>query len=83
MALEQRVKEVIGECFQVDWRNIKNTDRFKEDLGADSLDLTDLSFRLERKFEHVKKLNITKAEEECFVSVQDILNYLLNEELEP
>jgi len=81
LTLEQRVKEVVAECFQIDWRTIKNTDRFKENLGADSLDLTDLSFRLEREFE-TQKIDITKEAEENFETVQSVIDFLHNEGIE-
>jgi acyl carrier protein len=82
MSLDRRVKEVVGECLGIKWEEIKNTTCLADDLGADSLDLADLAFRIEKEFESQKKLDITKADEDAFHTIQDILDYLHNEGIE-
>jgi len=82
MSLDQRVKEVVAECLGINWRTIENETRLAEELGADSLDLADLAFRIMKEFEHQKKLDITKADEDAFHTIQDILNYLQKEGIE-
>jgi acyl carrier protein len=51
---------------------IKPGSSFKDDLGADSLDLVELSMELEDVF------GVTVSDEDAvkFLTVQDVLNYL-------
>lgn len=44
------VRECVGRVLNTDPATIKTSDRILEDLGADSLDLLDLIFQLERHF---------------------------------
>lgn len=46
----QGVCECLMDVVDVDLDTIKESDRIIEDLGADSLDLLDLIFRLEKRF---------------------------------
>lgn len=45
-----RVKAQIAEVFGVEPGTLEDGMRLKEDLGADSLDVVDLAFRLEHEF---------------------------------
>lgn len=44
------VRECVGDVVDTDPAGIQEEDRIIDDLGADSLDLLDLVFRLEQKF---------------------------------
>lgn len=46
----QGVKECLAECIRVEVSEVKLEQTIIEDLGADSLDLLDLVFSLERRF---------------------------------
>ena len=48
--VENRVKAVIKEILRVDESRINKETKFKEDLGADSLDLVTLVMALEEEF---------------------------------
>ena len=54
-----QIKAVIGDFVEVDADEITLESRFKEDLGADSLDLVEMVMSLEEKF------NIAIADEEA------------------
>jgi len=51
MALFDEVKEMVGKKLGVDESEIKSESKFINDLGADSLDLTELVMDLEEKFD--------------------------------
>jgi len=48
--IEARVKAVITEVLKIDQSRLVNTAKFKEDLGADSLDLASMLMALEEEF---------------------------------
>jgi acyl carrier protein len=48
--IEDRVREIVVEVLKVNELNVKSDARFKEDLGADSLDLVTLLMALEQEF---------------------------------
>lgn len=67
-----KLQEVIAEQLGLDASNIKPEDRLHEDLGADSLDSTELAMAIEEDF----GVEIPDEQNEKFVTVQDILEYL-------
>jgi acyl carrier protein len=49
--ITNRVKEVIAETLEIDARQIGNTDRFVEDLGAQSIQSIELVAAFEEEFD--------------------------------
>lgn len=72
MLLEQ-LKDILAEQFGVDTDSITMETAFEEDLGADSLDLVDMSMALEETF-GVEEL--TEEEIAGIVTVGDLVRFL-------
>lgn len=49
--IARKVRETIGEVLSKDARQLTDEQRFKEDLGADSLELVEIVMGLEEAFE--------------------------------
>jgi len=71
-SIRDRVLKVIDKQLNKDASQIKSTDRFIEDLGADSLDRVELVMALEDEFEN---LEIPDKEAEKIKTVQDAISY--------
>ena len=71
-AIEEKVKQIIVAKLQVDINEVVPEASFIEDLGADSLDLTDLVMSLEEEF-HVQ---ISEADSMKLQKVKDVYNYI-------
>ena len=71
-SIKDRVLKVIDKQLNKDTSQIKLTDRFIEDLGADSLDRVELVMALEDEF---KNLEIPDKEAEKIKTVQDAISY--------
>ena len=71
-SIKERVLKVIDKQLNKDTSQIKLTDRFIEDLGADSLDRVELVMALEDEFEN---LEIPDKEAEKIKTVQDAIDY--------
>lgn len=68
----ERVKEIIYEQLNLDGVEITEETSFKDDLGADSLDL----FELVMAFEEEYDVEIPSEELENIVTVGDIVTYM-------
>lgn len=68
----EKLKEMIAENLGVEADNITETSRFKEDLGADSLDLFELVMALEDEYE----VEIPTEDLEKIATVGDVINYI-------
>ncbi len=68
-----KVIEVIADKLGKDVAEVTPAKKFIDDLGADSLDLTELIMALE---EELDLDEIPESESEKFVTVQDVLNYV-------
>ena len=66
------MKPIIAEQLSVDEASIKETSNFKEDLGADSLDLFELVMALEEEF----GVEIPSEDLESIATVNDVIEYL-------
>ena len=69
----ERMQRIISEQFSVDEDEITMDTSFEEDLGADSVDLVELSMSLEEEFD------IDEMGEEDIASIHnvgDLVNYL-------
>lgn len=67
MSLEDKIKEIIVDCLAID-EEIKMEDRLL-DLGADSLDLLDLTHRLDKEFDTAISLTET-------ITVQGVIEHV-------
>ena len=68
----EKMKEIIGEQLNVDAQDITETTSFKEDLGADSLDLFELVMALEEEF----NVEIPSEDLENLTTVGAVMEYL-------
>lgn len=74
MNIFDEVKKVVVEQLNVNPDEVKESSRFVEDLGADSLDVVELVMALEEKFE----IEIPDEEAEKIVTVGDAIKYIEN-----
>ena len=72
MSIEEQVKSIIMEQLGVSADDVKPEASFVEDLGADSLDLTELIMAMEEAF------NVEIADEDAqkLYKVKDVLAYV-------
>ena len=70
--LEQKVKQIIAEQLGKNEADIKNEASFIEDLGADSLDLTELIMAFEEAF----GVEIADEDAQKILKVKDAINYI-------
>ena len=68
----EKIKEIIAEQFVVEEVEITPDTSFKEDLGADSLDLFELTMALEEEYD----TEIPAEELEDIETVGDVIEYL-------
>lgn len=68
----EKMKPIIAEQLNVEESEIKATSNFKEDLGADSLDLFELVMALEEEF----GVEIPSEDLESIATVNDVIEYL-------
>lgn len=68
----EKIKPIIAEQLNVNETDIKLETKFKDDLGADSLDLFELVMAVEEEF----GIEIPSEDLESIVSVNDIIEYL-------
>ena len=68
----EKVKEIIQEQLNLDGVEITEESSFKDDLGADSLDIVELIMALEEEFD----LEIPDADAEKVVTVNDVVEYI-------
>ncbi|MFT9847895.1 acyl carrier protein [Aneurinibacillus sp. REN35] len=67
-----RVKKIIVDRLGVDESEIKEEASFKDDLGADSLDVVELVMELEDEFD----LEISDEDAEKITTVGDVIKYI-------
>ena len=68
----EKMKEIIAEQLSVDESEIELSSNFKDDLGADSLDLFELVMALEEEYD----VEIPSDELENIATVEDVIEYL-------
>ena len=68
----EKMKEIIAEQLSVDAESVTEASSFKEDLGADSLDLFELVMALEDEY----SVEIPAEELEKMSTVGDVMEYL-------
>ena len=74
----EKIKEMVAEQLNVDAAEITAETSFKEDLGADSLDLFELVTNLEDEYE----IEIPSEELEKITTVGAVLDYLKSKGVE-
>ena len=74
----EKMKEIIADQLSVDADSITEASSFKEDLGADSLDLFELVMALEDEY----SVEIPAEDLENLATVGDVMNYLKNKGVE-
>lgn len=67
-----RITKIIVDRLGVDESEVTLTATFKEDLGADSLDVVELVMELEDEFD----LEISDEDAEKISTVQDVVDYI-------
>ena len=68
----EKMKEIIAEQFSVEADTVTEASSFKEDLGADSLDLFELVMALEDEY----SVEIPAEDLEQLTTVGEVMNYL-------
>ena len=68
----EKLKEIIAESLNVDADKITEETSFKDDLGADSLDLFEMVMALEDEYE----IEIPTEDLEKIATVGDVVNYI-------
>lgn len=74
----EKMRPIIAEQLSVDAETIQLETKFKEDLGADSLDLFELVMALEEEF----SVEIPSEDLESIATVKDVIDYLKNKGVE-
>jgi acyl carrier protein len=72
-SIEAQVKNVTAEQLGVPPGEIEASSRFIEDLGADSLDIIELGWAMEEKFE----IEIREEQSESIKTVEDVVKYVM------
>ncbi|MBN2983550.1 MULTISPECIES: acyl carrier protein [Cohnella] len=70
--IQERVKRIVVERLGVDEAEVTNEASFKDDLGADSLDVVELVMELEDEFD----LEISDEDAEKITTVGEVVNYI-------
>ena len=68
----ERMKEIIAEQLSVEEEIVTESSSFKEDLGADSLDLFEMVMALEENY----GVEIPSEDLEKLLTVGDVINYI-------
>ena len=74
----EKLKEIIADQLSVDESEIELSTSFKDDLGADSLDLYELVMALEEE----DGCEIPADDVAAMATVEDVVNYLKNNGIE-
>jgi acyl carrier protein len=72
MSVAEKVKEIIVDQLGVSADEVKPEAKFVDDLGADSLDLTELIMAMEEEF----SVEIADEDAQKIVKVQDAIDYV-------
>lgn len=72
VALDDRIKQIIVEQLNVKPEQVAPDARFQEDLGADSLDVVELSMQFEENFNIV----ISDTDAKSLMTMKDAIRYI-------
>ena len=70
--VHDRIASIVSERLGVDESEVKREATFKDDLGADSLDVVELVMELEDEFE----IEISDEDAEKIATVGDVIDYI-------
>ncbi|WP_225065620.1 acyl carrier protein [Pseudalkalibacillus sp. A8] len=70
--IQERITKIIVDRLGVDEEEVKLESSFKEDLGADSLDVVELVMELEDEFD----MEISDEDAEKIATVGDVVDYI-------
>lgn len=70
--IEKRVKNIVKQQLHLKDKAVKCDSSLMYDLGADSLDIVELTFELESMF----NINISDEDTEKFATINDIIRYI-------
>lgn len=76
MSIEAKVKQIVIDQLGVSAEEVKPEASFVEDLGADSLDLTELIMAMEEEF----GTEIDDDDAQKMLKVQDAINYITSKQ---
>jgi acyl carrier protein len=68
----EKIKEIVAEQLSVEASEVELETNFKDDLGADSLDLFELVMALEEEY----NCEIPSDDLNAIATVEDVINYL-------
>lgn len=71
-SIQDRVIDIVVEQLGLERDKVKNTSKFVDDLGADSLDTVELVMALEEEFD----IEIPDDSAETITTVQDAINFV-------
>lgn len=74
----EKIKEIVAEQLSCDEAEVELTTNFKDDLGADSLDLFELVMALEEEYD----VEIPSDDLANIATVEDVINYLKDKGVE-
>ena len=74
MSHEEKVKKIIADQLGVAVEDVRPEASFVEDLGADSLDLTELIMAMEEEFD----IEIADEDAQKLLKVKDVMAYIEN-----
>ncbi len=72
MAILDKIKEIVADQLDVSYDEVTSESSFVDDLGADSLDLTELIMAMEDEF----GLEIDDEEAQQLRTVNDVIKYI-------
>lgn len=75
MKVQERVIKVVGEQLGHPQGDVKMENKITDDLGADSLDMIELTMAIEDEFE----MEIPDTDAERIKTVQDIVDYVVKQ----
>lgn len=76
LSIEQRVKEIIINQLDVNEEQVVPSASFIDDLGADSLDIVEMTMALEEEFEDELDGEIPETDAERLQTLSDVLKYI-------
>ena len=76
MNIEEKVKEIIADQFEINTENIKLTDRLVENFGADSLSVIELVVDIEEVF----NISIPDEAFKTIKTVGDVVTLVINKQ---
>ncbi len=76
----ERVRKIVVEQLGVEENDVSPQTSFVDDLNADSLDLVELIMAMEEEFSNTgKSMEISDEDAEKLTSVQDAVNYIIEQ----